>query len=227
MTGILKVSGFRSGFGDFSVSADFSVGPNERVAIHAPSGSGKTTLLRWLAGARFIETESASPLKEVGTIEMNGENLTETFPEGRNFGSVFQDYALFTQWSAVENVGFGLEVRGVSKAERVSRSREWLEKFGLLNRADTSAGLLSGGEKQRVALGRALIWQPRVLLLDEPFAALDLANRASARKLVGELLAKHSVPTLFVTHDLEDVKTLATRTLRYSVSPDGCHHHFE
>jgi len=218
---VLKVEKFISSHRfndeDFQVEADFKVSPGERVAIFAPSGSGKTTLLRWLAGF-------ASEAK--GEIYLGSERITLAAPEKREFGVVFQDYALFSHWTTLENVAFGLEMRGASRSEREKRALEYLEKLHLANRAKTLTGLLSGGEKQRVALARALIWKPKVLLLDEPFAALDLGARKKARETVLELLRETEVPLLFVTHDPEDVSKLATRTLEYSGSDDGLRHRF-
>lgn len=213
----LAVKGFISAYGDFKIEANFAISPGERVAIFAPSGSGKTTLLRWLAGFE----SSAS-----GEITLGERSLSQVPPEKREFGVVFQDYALFPHWTTLENVAFGLEMRGASRSEREMAAMAFLERLHLAPRAKTLAGLLSGGEKQRVALARALIWKPKVLLLDEPFAALDLASRKKARETVLELLRDTPVPLLFVTHDAEDVAKLATRTLSYSGSDDGLTHRF-
>ncbi|MBS1961280.1 MAG: ATP-binding cassette domain-containing protein [Bdellovibrionales bacterium] len=218
----LSISGFESVFelssGRFVVRADFAVDAGERVALHSPSGSGKSTLLRWIAG---VEDAPAA-----GTLRLGGREIGNLPPERREIGVVFQDYALFPQLSALENVAFGLEMRGASSADRKARALEWLDRLGLKARAELPAGLLSGGEKQRVALARALIWEPKALLLDEPFAALDLAHRKNAREVVKTLLEKSPVPTLFVTHDPEDVAALATRTLAYSSRDDGMTHFF-
>jgi putative spermidine/putrescine transport system ATP-binding protein len=219
---LLKVSRFEStqalADGTFRVRADFEVHSSERVALFSPSGSGKTTLLRWMAGI--------ADGKPAGTLLRGEVDLTRLPPERREIGFVFQDYALFPEWTALENVAFGLEMRGASATERNARAAEWLEKLGLGSRAATPAGLLSGGEKQRVALARALVWNPKTLILDEPFAALDLAHRKNAREVVKSLLEKNAVPTIFVTHDADDVAALATRTLTYSVSDDGMTHTF-
>jgi len=213
----LTISGFSDSYGDFTVQADFSVQPGERLALFAPSGSGKTTLLRWMAG---FETSAK------GDLRLGEKNLSALPPEKRDFGVVFQDYALFPHWSALENVAFGLEMRGASRSDRERLAREFLEKLGLGNRAKVAAGHLSGGEKQRVALARALIWKPKALLLDEPFAALDLASRTKAREIVLELVAAAHIPVIFITHDSGDVEKLATRTLEYSATDDGLTHRF-
>jgi putative spermidine/putrescine transport system ATP-binding protein len=218
----LRIVGFASEIdlapGAFRVRADFTVAAGERVALFSPSGSGKTTLLRWIAGV--------SDTAATGKIFFGSRLISELPPEKREIGVVFQDYALFPNLSARENVAFGLEMRGASAAERKERALEWLAKLGLAARAEIPAGLLSGGEKQRVALARALVWNPKALLLDEPFAALDLAHRKNAREVVKTLLEKTSIPTIFITHDAEDVARLATRTLEYSASDEGMTHTF-
>lgn len=220
--GALRIENFESSVelasGIFRVRADFVVEPGERVALFSPSGSGKTTLLRWIAGVADVEAS--------GRIRLGTRDLGALPPEKRELGVVFQDYALFPRLSALENVAFGLEMRGASVADRSARAFEWLEKLGLKERAEIPAGLLSGGEKQRVALARALVWNPKALLLDEPFGALDLAHRKKARELVKTLLEATAVPTVFITHDPEDVASLASRTLAYSVSADGMTHSF-
>lgn len=218
----LRVEGFESEIalasGTFRIRADFAVAPGERVALFSPSGSGKTTLLRWIAGV------ADGPAR--GKAFLGGEALDVLPPERRELGVVFQDYALFPRLSALENVAFGLEMRGASATERKARSLEWMKELGIAERAEVPAGFLSGGEKQRVALARALVWNPKALLLDEPFAALDLAHRKKAREAVKTLLEKTRVPTLFITHDPEDVARLATRTLAYSASDEGMTHSF-
>ncbi len=222
MSESLRIAGFESTFelspGLFRVRADFTVAPGERVALFSPSGSGKTTLLRWIAGV--------ADAPAVGELHYGSRVIGALPPERRDLGVVFQDYALFPQRSVLENVAFGLEMRGASRTVRVERAREWIERLGLASRTEMAAGLLSGGEKQRVALARALVWEPKALLLDEPFSALDLAHRKTAREAVKALLEKTGIPTLFITHDAEDVARLATRTLDYSVSDDGMTHTF-
>lgn len=218
----LRVSGFESSFdlgpGTFRVRADFRVAPGERVALFSPSGSGKTTLLRWIAGV------ADAPAK--GRLFFGDTEIGVLPPERREIGVVFQDYALFPKLSSLENVAFGLEMRGASSSDRKVRAREWMERLGIAGRADIPAGLLSGGEKQRVALARALVWGPKALLLDEPFAALDLVHRNNAREVVRSLIEKTRIPTIFISHDPEDVARLATRTISYSASADGMAHTF-
>jgi putative spermidine/putrescine transport system ATP-binding protein len=219
----LKVEGFEAHYGDFCVKANFVASAGSRIALFSPSGSGKTTLLRWIAG--IAETASARP-RISGRVKIGDHELTALPSEKREIGFVFQDYALFPTLSTLENVAFGLEMRGVRARERNEKAAAWLEKLGLGEKAKTHAGLLSGGEKQRVALARALIWKPKVLLLDEPFAALDFAHRQKARELVRSVLEADPIPMVVVTHDETDVETLATERLVYRCSEDGLTHQF-
>lgn len=222
----LRVAGFETTFpissenlaGTLRIRADFEVRAGERVALFSPSGSGKSTLLRWIAG---VGDNPATGQVFAGEREMSG-----LPPEKRDIGFVFQDFALFPRLTALENVAFGLEMRGASLLDRKTRALEWMTKLGMADRAELLAGQLSGGEKQRVALARALVWGPKLLLLDEPFAALDLAHRKNAREIVKQVIEAAKIPTLFVTHDAEDLAQLATRTLEYSASDDGLTHIF-
>ena len=222
MSESLRVVGFESTFplssGTFRVRADFTVASGERVALFSPSGSGKSTLLRWIAG---IGDRAAK-----GSVFSGTREITKVPPEQREIGLVFQDYALFPTLTVAENIAFGLEMRGASLAERNAKAAEWMDRLHLAGRAKVSVGLLSGGEKQRVALARSLAWGPQILLLDEPFSALDLATRKKARSVVKTLLEKSPVPTIFVTHDPEDVAAIATRTFEYSVTDEGMTHTF-
>lgn len=218
----LRVQDFVTEFpissGTLRIRANFEIQPGERVALYSPSGSGKSTLLRWISGV------ADNPA--VGQVFAGTRNLTGLPPEKRDIGFVFQDFALFPRLTALENVAFGLEMRGASLSDRSSRAMEWMKKLGIAERAGLRAGELSGGEKQRVALARALIWGPKILLLDEPFAALDLAHRKTAREIVKQVIEAAKIPTLFVTHDADDLAQLATRTLEYSASDDGLTHVF-
>jgi ABC-type nitrate/sulfonate/bicarbonate transport system ATPase subunit len=123
--------------------------------------------------------------------------------------------------SVAENAAFGLRMRGVAKAERRAQALKWLERVGLADRADSAVHSLSGGEKQRVAFVRALIWKPRLLLLDEPFSALDAELRAGLRRELLSLLAEWPVPMILVTHDREDAEALATTTRRIAEAMAG------
>lgn len=177
-----------------------SIEAGSYTVILGPSGSGKTTLLAILGG--FAEPSS-------GRIEVDGEDVTRMSPAKRPTTTVFQDYALFPHMTVEDNVGFGLDMRGVRRAERSKKVADVLEMVGLGHTAKRHIGELSGGQRQRIALARALVLEPRVLLLDEPLGALDLKLR---RQMQDELAQIHrSVGTTFVhvTHDQEEAMSLA------------------
>jgi ABC-type Fe3+/spermidine/putrescine transport system ATPase subunit len=205
----LQVVGLEKAMPGFVLRADFTVAPGERVALRGPSGMGKTTLLRLLSGLERADR---------GLIRLGGRDLTEVSPEQRALGVVFQEAALFSALSAIENVAFGLKVRGMARPEREARALRELERMGLGSRAHQRAAELSGGERQRVAMARAWVWGPEALLLDEPFSALDAALRDQIRRDVLAYHAERPVPLLLVTHDESDIRALATRTL--SIVPD-------
>ena len=168
-----------------------------------PSGCGKTTLLRLVGG--YIQPES-------GTIRLDGQDVTGWPPERRGIGMVFQNYALFPHLSARENVGFGLEARGVPTAERRRRIEEMLDRIRLSpGERERKPRELSGGQQQRVALARALVIEPKLLLLDEPLANLDRHLRERMRGELRELQHRTGVTTILVTHDQEEALSLATQ----------------
>ena len=175
--------------------------PDQGVtAILGRSGSGKSTLLRILMGLTPCPGFS---------WELNGVNLAKLPIQQRRLGVVFQGYELFHHMTAMENITFAGEARGLPKQERQIQAKELLTSLKLSSVQDRPASFLSGGEKQRVALARALIGGPRCLLLDEPFAALDPSVRSEARSLVHETVTRLEVPVLMITHDIADVEQLA------------------
>ncbi|MFL5607589.1 MAG: ABC transporter ATP-binding protein [Gemmatimonadaceae bacterium] len=184
-----------------------TIAPGELLALVGASGSGKTTTLRIAAGyeipdsGRVLLAEGDSPPRDI----------TREPPQRRGFGMVFQHYALFPHMRVEENVAFGLEARGIGKAERLARAREALDGVGLSDKAARPVQALSGGEQQRVALARALVITPRVLLLDEPLSNLDPALRQSTRDELRAMLRRSGVTALFVTHDQEDAFAVADR----------------
>ncbi|KJH70967.1 sulfate/molybdate ABC transporter ATP-binding protein [Aliterella atlantica] len=165
------------------------------VALLGPSGSGKSTLLRLIAGLEMPDS---------GKIWLTGKDATQQSVQERNIGFVFQHYALFKHMSVRENIAFGLDIRKTGKAKVKSRVNELLELVQLTGLGDRYPSQLSGGQRQRVALARALAVQPQVLLLDEPFGALDAKVRKDLRAWLRRLHDEVHVTTVFVTHDQEE-----------------------
>jgi ABC-type Fe3+/spermidine/putrescine transport system ATPase subunit len=204
--GTLKLEGLRVCFPKLTIDAEFSVCRGERLILSGPSGSGKTTIFRFLAGFSVEGCES-------GRVLLGSQDLTHRAPEQRGFGILFQEAVVFPALSVLENAAFGLKVRGVGQDERRQLVMPWLERCGLLQHADADATTLSGGEKQRLALVRALCWKPHAVLLDEPFSALDPALRSEMGRWLLELHAAQPVPLVLVTHDSEEAGRLGTSTL--------------
>jgi sulfate transport system ATP-binding protein len=208
----IEVSNVWKHFGSFTALAGVSlkVETGKLTALLGPSGSGKTTLLRIIAGLEFADT-SDDP--ESGRVNFFGEDVTDVQAGRRGVGFVFQHYALFKHMTVNENVAFGLGVRPgrlrPSKKEIADRVRELLELVQLEKFGGRLPHQLSGGQRQRVALARALAVQPKVLLLDEPFGALDAQVRKDLRRWLRSLHEKLHVTTIFVTHDQEEALELA------------------
>lgn len=181
---------------------DLEVIEGEFFAMLGPSGSGKTTCLRLIAG---FEQPSA------GHIEIFGETAEGVPPFRRNVNTVFQDYALFPHLNVIDNVAYGLMIRGVDKATRYRSAQEVLELVALPGLGSRRAGELSGGQRQRVALARALINKPRVLLLDEPLGALDLKLREQMQEELKTLHRQLGITFIFVTHDQNEALSMADR----------------
>ncbi len=195
----------RIGSLDLDVSLD--VAPGELVAVLGPNGAGKTTLLRALAGLQPIDQGRIA----IDTSVMDDGADVFVEPEGRPIGVVFQQYMLFEHMSVLENVAFGLRARGVPKAVARQRAHEWLDRVGLDSYASQPPRALSGGQAQRAGLARALVTDPRLLLLDEPLAALDAGTRAMVRRDLRHHLSSFDGMRLLVTHDPIDVYALADR----------------
>jgi ABC-type Fe3+/spermidine/putrescine transport system ATPase subunit len=177
----------------------------ETVALLGPSGSGKSTLLKIVAGLEPPES---------GQVRFAGEDITHTPPERRGFALMFQDFALFPHLSVQDNVAFGLVEQGQRKAEARAQAVAILERFGLQAYAKSKVWQLSGGEQQRVALARALITRPRVLLLDEPFSALDAELRLQLRQEFSQRIAEFQMATILVTHDEAEARAMGQRGFR-------------
>jgi putative spermidine/putrescine transport system ATP-binding protein len=179
-----------------------TLAPGELVALLGPSGCGKTTALRLVAGLDEVTS---------GRVLFGGTDVTTLGANKRDVGMVFQAYSLFPHMTAMQNVAFGLRMRGVDEAERRRRAGDMLELVGLSGFADRYAHQLSGGQQQRVALARALAIQPKVLLLDEPLSALDAKVRGRLRDEIRRVQLEVGITTLFVTHDQEEALAIADR----------------
>ncbi|MEV6960523.1 ABC transporter ATP-binding protein [Streptomyces sp. NPDC051207] len=188
--------------GAFRLDVTLTAAPGEVVALLGPNGAGKTTALRALAGL--------TPLSG-GHLRLDGTDLGRTPPESRPVGVVFQDYLLFPHLTALDNVAFGPRCRGATRAEARAQAARWLDRMGLAEHAGTRPRRLSGGQAQRVALARALATRPRLLLLDEPLAALDARTRLEVRAQLRRHLTGFEAVALLVTHDPLDAMVLADR----------------
>ncbi|MFF7445691.1 MULTISPECIES: ATP-binding cassette domain-containing protein [unclassified Streptomyces] len=188
--------------GSFRLDVALTAAPGDVVALLGPNGAGKTTALRALAGL--------TPLTD-GHLRLDGAELDRTPPESRPVGVVFQDYLLFPHLTALDNVAFGPRCHGASKAEARAQAAVWLERMGLSAHGSAKPRRLSGGQAQRVALARALATRPRLLLLDEPLAALDARTRLEVRAQLRRHLAEFEAVAVLVTHDPLDAMVLADR----------------
>ncbi|MEU1305855.1 ABC transporter ATP-binding protein [Streptomyces shenzhenensis] len=188
--------------GSFRLDIALRAAPGDVVALLGPNGAGKTTALRALAGLVPITG---------GHLRLDGTALDRTAPESRPVGVVFQDYLLFPHLSALDNVAFGPRCQGATKAEARALAATWLDRLGLAEHAGAKPRRLSGGQAQRVALARALATSPRLLLLDEPLAALDARTRLEVRARLRRHLAEFEAVAVLVTHDPLDAMVLADR----------------
>jgi len=185
------------------VSVEIAAG--EQLAILGPSGCGKTTLLRIIAG---LERPDRG-----GIVRFEGRDVTSLPIERRNVGMVFQSYALFPNMTVIENVAYGLRVRGVARSERLAEAGRVLDMMRLGDLSRRRIDQLSGGQRQRVALARALAVKPGVLLLDEPLTALDAALRDELRAEIDSLLRSLRITTIYVTHDQAEAMVLGDRVI--------------
>ncbi len=198
----ITVEGASKSFGDFQALNDVSIDvPNGSLtALLGPSGSGKSTLLRAIAGLEALDG---------GRVLIDGEDVSKKPTQKREVGFVFQHYAAFKHMTVFENVGFGLKIRKWDKAKISDRVHELLRLVQLDGLADRYPSQLSGGQRQRMALARALAVEPQVLLLDEPFGALDAKVRKDLRTWLRRLHEEMHVTTIFVTHDQEEAMDVA------------------
>ena len=179
----------------------------ERVVILGPSGCGKTTLLRMIAG--FIYPDKGKLIIEGKTVADNGKNIIE--PEGRQVGMVFQDLALWPHMTSYKNIEFGLKAKKIPKAGIRERIDTILEKVQMVRFKNAYPGDLSGGQQQRIALARALVTCPKILLMDEPLSSLDTDLRRVLMREILRLQEELAITMIYVTHDREEAFSLATR----------------
>lgn len=200
----ISLLGLSKSFGSMMAveNLDLEIKEGEFFSMLGPSGSGKTTVLRMIAG--FEQPTS-------GVIRLHGEDVTKKAPFDRDVNTVFQDYALFPHMSVLENVAYGLRVRGVGRVERAKLAQEALDTVRLGDFGRRKPSELSGGQRQRVALARAIVVKPKVLLLDEPLGALDLKLREQMQVELKALQRSLGITFIFVTHDQEEALTLSDR----------------
>ena len=206
---VLTARGLRKRYGAETVldGVDLQLRPGTTLAVLGASGSGKSTLLGILAG---LEAADA------GQVWVDGRDVTREPPERRQVVYLYQEALLFPHLTAYENVAFGLRVAKLPRAEIAARTRAMLERLALGSRAHRMPNQLSGGQRQRVAFGRALVLEPRVLLLDEPFGALDPGTRDSMQRFFREVVAAQGTSTVFVTHDLKEALRIGDDFARLS-----------
>ena len=202
----IQIDHLHKHFGDYHAVNDvtFTVSDGEFVTLLGPSGSGKSTILRLIAGLEMPDS---------GLIRVNGDDVTRVPVQERKVGFVFQHYALFRHMTTLDNVAFGLKVRRIRRREREERGRELLSLVGLSGLENRMPSQLSGGQRQRVALARALAPEPSLLLLDEPFGALDARLRKELRTWLKKLHDRIKLTTLLVTHDQDEALELSDRVL--------------
>jgi sulfate transport system ATP-binding protein len=207
---LIRVQNITKRFGNYPAlhGIDLEIQPGEFIALLGPSGSGKTTLLRIIAGLEF---------QDEGHVYFDGQDVSDIPVGKRNVGFVFQQYALFRHMTVADNIAFGLSVRKArlrpAKAEIKERAQELLRVVQLEGLGDRYPGQLSGGQRQRVALARALAIEPSLLLLDEPFGALDAKVRKDLRRWLRDLHKQMGLTSIFVTHDQEEALELADRVV--------------
>ncbi len=200
----LALSGLRKRFGDFTAvdGIDLEVPRGEFLTLLGPSGSGKTTTLRMIAG--FMTPDE-------GSIQIAGDEMTRVPAHRRDVGMVFQNYALFPHMTAAQNIGFPLQMRNVPRAEQKQRIAEALDLVKLATFGDRYPRQLSGGQQQRIALARAIVFRPRLLLMDEPLGALDKKLREALQLEILRISRQLGATVVYVTHDQEEALVMSDR----------------
>lgn len=207
---MIELKGITIKYGNFTAVHDLDVQINEGefFTFLGPSGCGKTTTLRAIAG---FETPCA------GTIHAFGRDLSGLLPEERNVGFVFQNYALFPSMNVYENIAFGLKAHKIPKKEIPARVQAVAEKTGITEHLHKKINELSGGQQQRIAIARALVMEPKVLLMDEPLSNLDAKLRVSTRNEIRKLQQSLGITTIYVTHDQEEAMAISDRIAVFNV----------
>ena len=202
----IRVEGLSKRFGDFVAvdNVSLTVEPGQLVAFLGPSGGGKSTILRIIAGLETADT---------GAVFFDRQSADHLHPSARGVGFVFQHYALFRHMNVADNIAFGLRVQGASRQRQAERATELLSLMGLQGLGHRYPNQLSGGQRQRVALARALAPEPKVLLLDEPFGAVDAKVREELRHWLRKLHDEVHVTSIFVTHDQEEAFSVADQVM--------------
>jgi len=202
----IEVRGLNKKFGDFQAVADvnFEIEKGQLIGLLGPSGGGKTSILRMLAGLETVDD---------GDIVFHGKRVNDLPPQERGIGFVFQNYALFKHMTVAENIAFGLEVKKWSKQKIKERVAELVDLTGLSGFEKRYPHQLSGGQRQRVAFARALAPEPQLLLLDEPFAAIDAKIRHELRSWLREMIDRLGITSIFVTHDQDEAIEVADQIM--------------
>lgn len=198
----IEINNLRKSFGNTEVlhGLNLNIARGQLATLLGPSGCGKSTLLRAIAGLNTIDE---------GEIIIDGRRVDGLAPKDRGLGMVFQHYALFPNMNVLDNVKFGLEMKGVDKKTRDTEAKKMIDLVGLTGKEDAYPANLSGGQQQRVALARSLVTKPDVLLLDEPLSALDAQIRVQLRGLIKSLQAELGITVILVTHDQEEAMSMS------------------
>lgn len=199
---MLMISNITKNYDKFKIDINLEVQQGEFLSILGPSGCGKTTLLRVVSGLEYPDS---------GQILLDGIDITQTDPGKRGIGLVFQDYALFPHLSVKDNIQYGLARIGLPRIDRRNRLEAMLDLTDLNGLENRDVATLSGGEKQRVALARSIAMQPKILLLDEPFSALDPSLRVTLRREIYAIIKRTGITTIFVTHNPEEALSMSDR----------------